>query len=371
MLENGVSNPDAASAEPPIEFRDAFEPPFELSGFPWGKQNGKLRRLPVAITGADLIKPEAADVHAWQTAGGEVRFRTTSCRVELRAELYMVNDKNHMSRTGAAGFAFYTVDGKGQERFHGAAGLSADEAKRGEGSDGAGQFNHAVTIGEGGELCTVSIRLPLYSGVSKLEVGVEAGAQLLPPPPRRIKDPICFYGSSITQGTSASHPGSSYTALLCRALDAPQINLGFSGCARGEECMAEAIAGLKLAAFVLDYDHNAKTAEELQATHEKFFRIVRAARPELPIVIVSGPRDGRTEAARRRRDVVKQTFLNAVAAGDEKVWFVDGLHFYDQEGMPEIPRDFTTVDKTHPTDLGFYLMYRRILPELKKALGLG
>ncbi len=36
--------------------------------------------------------------------------------------------------------------------------------------------------------------------------------------------------------------------------------------------------------------------------------------------------------------------------------------------MPVIPRDFTTVDNTHPTDLGFHLMYRKILPVLKKAL---
>ena len=368
MSANMVS--DTAAALPPLEFRNAFEAPFELSGFPWRGPNGELRRLPLTITGADLEKPEAADVHAWQTAGGEVRFKTTSCRMELRAELYMVNDKNHMPRTGTAGFAFYTVDGDGRDRFQSVVGLSADEAKLGAGPDGCGRLSHALPLGEGGELRTVSVRLPLYSGVRKLEIGLEAGAQLLPPPPRRIKDPICFYGSSITQGTSSTHPGNSYTALLCRTLDAPQINLGFSGCARGEECMAKAIAGLKLAAFVLDYDHNAKTPEQLLATHEKFFRIVRAAQPELPIVIVSGPRDGRTEAARRRRDIVEQTFKNAVAAGDKRVWFVDGLHFYDQPGMPEIPRDYTTVDKTHPTDLGFHLMFRRILPELEKALGL-
>ena len=91
---------------------------------------------------------------------------------------------------------------------------------------------------------------------------------------------------------------------------------------------------------------------------------------ELPVVIVSGPRDIRAESSRKRRDIVEQTFKNAVAAGDKNVYFVDGLHFYDQEGMPAIPRDYTTVDKVHPTDLGFHLMYRRILPVLKKALGI-
>ena len=47
-----------------------------------------------------------------------------------------------------------------------------------------------------------------------------------------------------------------YPTLLCRALGAPQINLGFSAGARGESRMAEVIAGLKLSALVIDYDHN-------------------------------------------------------------------------------------------------------------------
>ena len=359
---------DAASPEPAIEFRNAFEAPFELSGFPWRGSRGELRRLPMSIAAADLKSASIADLLVWHTSGGEVRFRTSSDRVVLRAELYQVNEKNHMARTGTAGFAFYTCSDDGGERFRGAVGLSADEAKRGEGPDGSGMLQHTLPLANSGSLCSVSIRLPLYSGVRKLEIGLDAGSLLMPPLPRRIKDPICFYGSSITQGTSASHPGNNYTTLLCRALDAPQINLGFSGSAHGEACVAQAIAGLKLAAFVLDYDHNARTPDELRETHEKFFRIVRAAQPELPIVIVSGPRDGRIASNRLRRDIVEQTWKNAVATGDKNVYFVDGLHFYDQDGMPEIPRDYTTVDNTHPTDLGFHLMYLKILPVLAEAL---
>ena len=127
--------------------------------------------------------------------------------------------------------------------------------------------------------------------------------------------------------------------------------------------MARAIAGLKLSAFVMDYDHNAQSLQHLQDTHEAFFRTVRAAQPNLPIIIVSGPRDGRVEAYRQRRDIIRRTYERAVAAGDKHVYFVDGLSFFDT-----IPRKFCTVDNTHPTDLGFYLMYRKILPVLQKAL---
>jgi len=359
----------AAPNNKPIEFRNAFEPPFELTGFPWRGPNGELRRLPMTITEKDLGSAYAATCHAWQSAGGEVRFRTDSDRVVLRAELYQVNDMNHMTRTGSAGFAFYTDLRPGFSKFHRVVGLSAAEAKKGAGAKGSGKLEYTLHLNNGGRPRTVAIYLPLYSGVKKLEIGLEEGSQLLPPAPRKYKDPVCFYGSSITQGCSASHPGNAYTTQLCRVLDVPQINMGFSDGARGELCVAEAIAGLKLSAFVMDYDHNAKSIKQLKDTHEKFFRTVRAAQPTLPIIIVSGPRDGRVKDYRTRRDIIKQTYLNAVKAGDKHVYYVDGIHFYDQKGMPVIPRDFTTVDNTHPSDLGMHLMYRRILPELKKALG--
>ena len=358
-----------AAAEPKaIEFHNAFEAPFELTGFPWRGPNGELRRLPMTITGKDLEYARAADTLAWHSAGGEVRFQTSSDRIVLRAELYHVGDMNHMTRNGSAGFAFYTDLRPGSSRFQRACGLSAAEAQKGKGPDGIGKLEYTLRLNSGGKPRTVAIYLPLYSGVKKMEIGLEEGSQLQPPLPRKIKDPICFYGSSITQGCSASHPGNLYSTLLCRVLDAPQINMGFSSGAHGEQCVAEAIAGLKLSAFVMDYDHNARSVKQLQETHEKFYKTIRAAQPDLPIIIVSGPRDGRVEEYRTRRDIIKATYTRAVAAGDKNVYFVDGIHFYDQPGMPVIPRDFTTVDNVHPTDLGFHLMYLRILPELKKAL---
>ena len=356
----------AAGPEKPIKFHNAFEAPFELTGFPWRGPNGELRRLPMSIGPGDLFRE--AERLVWHSAGGEVRFRTSSDRVIVRAELYYVSDMNHMTRNGSAGFAFYTDSRKGYSKFQRAAGLSPAQAKRGSGPNGSGRFQFILNLNNGGKPRTVSIYMPLYSGVRKMEIGLEEGSLLLPPAPRAVKDPICFYGSSITQGCSASHPGNVYTTLLCRAVDAPQINMGFSSSARGEQCVAKAIAGLKLAAFVMDYDHNAQSIQQLQETHEAFFKTIREAQPNLPIIIVSGPRDGSHEPFRQRRDIIKATYDRAVAAGDKHVYFVDGLHFYDQPGMPPIPRDFTTVDNTHPTDLGFHLMYLKILPVLKRAL---
>ena len=138
----------------------------------------------------------------------------------------------------------------------------------------------------------------------------------------RIDRPLVFYGSSITQGGCASRPGNNYMNHACRWLDADFINLGFSGSAKGELCVADYIASLELSAFVMDYDHNAKSVKQLKETHEKFFKTIRAAQPNLPIIVVSGPRDGSYEPYRQRRDIIKRTYDHAVAAGDKNVYFV-------------------------------------------------
>lgn len=39
--------------------------------------------------------------------------------------------------------------------------------------------------------------------------------------------------------------------------------------------------------LVCDYDYNALTPAYLKATHEKMFRRIRAAHPQLPIVLLS------------------------------------------------------------------------------------
>ena len=196
--------------------------------------------------------------------------------------------------------------------------------------------------------------------------------RILPPLAHKVEAPILFYGSSITQGGCASRPGNTYSSMLCRAVDAEQINLGFSGSGRGEEAIAEAIAGLELSAFIMDYDHNALSAEHLRATHGPFFHIIRAAQPELPVIMMSAC-DIRPSVARDpeselplRRDIIRRTFLRAVGGGDRNVYFIDGESLFGRE-----MHDACTVDGCHPNDLGFFRMYKRILPTLIKALNAG
>ncbi len=352
-----ISEIDANFRETTVENRavhyyNGLEPPFEVTGFAWWKPGEALHRLP-----SEFTTQEVSDfmlVMAKCTSGGAIRFQTDSPFLAVKATYGRFSDMSHIPRSGSAGFDLFVND---PERGESLIGTVFPGAKAGE---------------EGVETCfvegmrtdlvrTYTLFLPLYSSLTSLELGVAPEARLLPPPPQRLAKPICFYGSSITQGACASRPANNYTTMLCRAFDAPQINLGFSGVAQGEPAVAKAIAGLELAAFVYDYDYNAPTPEHLAKTHEPFFKIIRAAQPELPIIILSRC----TRPNPQRRDIIRRTYENAVAAGDRKVWFIDGAELFGEAGQ-----DFARVDTYHPNDLGFYMMYLRILPVLKTALNM-
>ncbi|MFA6103489.1 MAG: SGNH/GDSL hydrolase family protein [Victivallaceae bacterium] len=175
-----------------------------------------------------------------------------------------------------------------------------------------------------------------------------------------MNNPVLFYGSSITHGGCATRTGNNYAAMLCRAVDAPLINLGFSGSGCGEIAIARAVADLKLSAVVMDYDHNAPSVNHLARTHESFFRALREKQPELPVIIMSKCDFKGTKDEIKRREVIRKTYENAVKAGDKKVWFIDGETLFGSEN-----RDACGC---HPNDLGFYRIYRAVLPVLQLAL---
>lgn len=143
-------------------------------------------------------------------------------------------------------------------------------------------------------------------------------------------------------------------------MDCDHINLGFSGNGKGELFIAEYIAGLDMSACVLDYDYNAPDEAHLKATHEPFFKAIRSKHPRLPVVFISSPN---TALFTERRAIIKQTYENAVSAGDKNVWFIGGETMY---GVKD--RDACIVDGTHPNDFGFMRMAKTIYPVLKKAL---
>ena len=355
-----------------LNFYDVHSAPFVIEGLPW--RNGtEFNRNPPNVN-VNSIKddmlaymPEVGEENAriwgenllWlskHTSGAAIRFRTNSKGVAVRAKLRESSDMSHMTRLGSAGFDLFRRESANEPlRF-----INSVPVEPKELNEHVERMLHFPT---NEKMSDYVLNLPLYGGVETLEIGLSPDAVIEPPTPHRIEKPVLFYGSSITQGGCASRPGNMYPSLLCRELDVEQINLGFSGNAKGQPMMAEAIASLDLSCFVMDYDHNAPSAEHLKKTHYNFYRIIREKHPELPIIMISRP-DFRDDNDPRNA-IVRESYEKAVANGDKKVWFIPGNSLFGFEDY-----DACTVDGCHPNDLGFYRMFKRVLPVIKEALGL-
>jgi len=335
-----------------LVFADGLSAPFELSGFAWHEQGKKLCRLPETVLPQTN---EGVQFLAWNTSGGMIRFRTDATVIAIRAQLRDPADMNHMPRNGSAGFDLYL--GSGREKTYFKSIMPDSGAKCIEGI--SADVLPAETLRDW------TLYLPLYGGIHALEIGLTPGAAVTAPTPFTMAKPLVFYGSSITQGGCASRTGNAYTNMLARWLDAPLVNLGFSGSGRGEPAIAHAIAELEMAAFILDYDYNAPDPAYLQATHEPFFRIIRESHPKLPIIMLSKCDFVHNQDCRIRREIIRQTWHNAVHKGDRDVYFIDGETLFGTDN-----RDACTVDGCHPNDLGFFRMAKTILPVLRQAMEL-
>ena len=220
----------------------------------------------------------------------------------------------------------------------------------------------AVVYPQGSGMREYTVNFPTYSGVNDLYIGLDEKAAVEAPMPYTMEKPVVFYGSSITQGGCSSRPGTTYQGFVSRRFDFDYINLGFSGSARGEQTMADYIAGLPMSVFVLDYDHNAPTVEHLANTHENFYQTVRKAHPDIPIILMSRPVFTANEDTLARLQVIRTTYENAVKAGDTKIWLLTGAQLMALCG------DDGLVDGAHPTDFGFASMAKALGDLLEQIL---
>lgn len=334
------------------QFHSPHEAPFSIYGLAPNKEN-TLCRLPL-----DWLPRMSDGVQnlSWHLAGGVVRFTTDSPGLALVWKLKGAGVMPHFTACGQSGMELFEETEQGVQQVRNFLPQM---------NDGCGcRLNQTSYTDLPGGLRHYALYLPLYNGLEELLIGISPGAQLLPGRAPKLSKPILFYGSSITQGGCATKCGSCYTHILCRRLDAAHINLGFAGNAKAEPAMAEYIASQSMSAFVMDYDHNAPDADYLAKTHQPFFRIIRKAQPELPILLVSKPDyDKSPPMAQKRREVIRHTYEAALAEGDQHIWMLDGQTLFG-----ESDRDLCTVDGTHPNDLGFLRMADAIEPILRKML---
>ena len=346
MIETSIGEED-------IQFYDVRKEPFEVYGLYQYRTEPDFKRMPDEV--AAQVSPGVSTLYL-NTAGGRVRFCTDSQYVAILAEMPVMCLMPHMAFTGSAGFDLYVDSPEtGMSRFWKA--FRPDiHAKDG--------FESKVKFADRKQRW-FTVNFPSYSNVRNLYIGLQKDAKVGGGMPYRSPLPVVYYGSSITQGGCASRPGNAYQNIISRELGLDFLNFGFSGNGKGENAMAEYLAGLPMLAFVSDYDHNAPTAEHLAATHRRLYQAIRAKHPDIPYLMVTRPDDypAGYEQRMNNRQVVWDTFRFARSNGDRNVYYLDGGEIF--RGPHE---DQCTVDGTHPNDLGFSLMADAIGCALRQAL---
>lgn len=322
---------------------DAKEEPFKIYGL--FHDGTRFRRMPEET--AKSVNDGVFAMHTC-TAGGRVRFRTDSNFIFIKAVMDGVLKMQHITLAGSGGFDVYS------------------------GTHYAGTFVPPVDMTDGYEskivfherrMRQITINFPLYSNVKELYIGLEKGAEIGKAEEYSHPKPIVYYGSSITQGGCASRPGNAYQAIITRKMDIDHINLGFSGSARGEDSIAEYIAGLEQSVFVMDYDCNAPNAEHLKRTHRRVYEIVREKNPQLPIVFMSAQTRMFMTDADERREIIRKIYEDAKNAGDENIYHIDG-----REALDYADRDIMTVDGVHPNDFGFWCIAQVLEKVLREII---
>lgn len=359
-IDRNMKMEKAESGE--LVFRSAKDPAFGIYGSDALGEKGFCR---LTERERALLRP-VNDGEAWlgeHSAGIGLRFETDSSRIFVRVALRSKFDMTNMTQIGQCGADLFVWDERmGAECLHEVARFGFDADR------------YEVPLGhfEGKErqMRRCRICLPLYMIVDSFEIGLDANA---------VVRPIAFsdgtrygiYGTSITQGCSASHPGMAYSNLLSAALDAEVLNFGFSGSAFMEREMAEILGSRSLDVLIVDTEPNAGTDLCLMERAEEFLKTFWEKSPDTAVVLYSRVLFALDlyDEERARLHERYNVFLKQLAAAwrrrNKAAFFADGTHIF--------PGNFTiyTADGVHPNDAGMMAIaadYARTLARIRKNL---
>ncbi|GAB2988112.1 SGNH/GDSL hydrolase family protein [Cyclobacterium sediminis] len=294
------------------------------------------------------------------TAGLAIRFSSNSSIIKVRWTLKNNRVKGNMTPIASNGLDLYAYT-KDRWQFVGVA------------IPGKEVVNETTVIADmTKENREYLLNLPLYEGVENIEIGVESNATIDKPGQDIIdqENPIIFYGTSITQGASASRPGLTYAALLGRKINKEVINLGFSGNGRFEKEVAQFIMPDNPSVIILDCTPNS-APDTILTNLPETLAYIQSVNDSIPIILVESiVRDyayfkendpstfGTLSYIQAQNDALKKVYLDNK---NKNLFYVTNKDLIGQDNE-------ATIDGTHFNDLGNYRMYQFLLPMVQKLL---
>lgn len=210
------------------------------------------------------------------------------------------------------------------------------------------------------------LNLPLYNSIEGIEIGVEENSKI--EFRSHFQNKIAVYGTSITQGASASRPGLAYTNILSRKLNTEIINLGVSGNAHFEKNIADILCKINADYFIIDATPNS-SPEIIQKNSRLFFETLYSCKPSTSIIVLESiirensklnNGDENTFGTLKYIQKQNQELAKTISAlKSEKIYYIksDSLIGNDTEG---------TVDGTHLNDLGMHRISQAIIKEIQQ-----
>ena len=338
---------------------DARKAPFRIYGLYKPEQAGTFRRMPKAV--AEATSKRVTLLHE-NTAGARLRFATDSSYISVGAIMPPMEFASARTAVFAgANMALFDLYADGE---HCRVLWPEKVTQRGSVVSfdlDDGRYEAGITFSQK-KIREITLCFPSFVNISHVFIGLEKDCVLTPARDYRNEKPVVFYGSSITQGACACRAGNTYQNILSRKLNFDYLNLGFAGACRAEPAVIDYICTLDTPLLVFDYDHNAKSAEYLQETHLPALRKLRAAHPDIPIVVMSRPDQDTGEADTiRRARLIEENCRILRQESAAPVHFVNGMEIFHSHD-----KDMMTIDGTHPTDLGFYCMAQALYKVLEQ-----
>jgi hypothetical protein len=335
--EQKSSNPPAALQW--IEFPDSR---FKLNGLPWFSENApELWRLPKT---ARTRVPAGVWNRAVAPDGGRIRFVANTSRLAIRVQL-----------VGNSGKPCYF------DAFTN--GISAGSGK----VSGTNKVDLGLFESRESSTKEITIYLPNNHEVRVIAIGVDQDTVFKEPKPFSLPHPIVCYGSSVLQGTGATHPSMTYPAGIARRLNSDFVNLGFGGAGKAEPEVVELVSKVKASCYLFDLGKS--YGPQGIEPYARMLKMIRTAHPTVPIFCIT-PIYSTKEASdpdyKKKSDELRawmrQAVVNLQRSGDHYIFPVEGL---DLIGPAEAA---LFADPLHPNDKGNEHISKRLAPIMREIL---
>ena len=291
------------------------------------------------------------------SSGISIRFRSESPNIIFKWNTVFNTHMTHMADTGSRGLDLYVLTDEGKWRYIG------------PGRPMGNPTYWTASANMEPKMREYMIHLSLYDQVDRLEIGIDEGYTIEKPQvasPRRGK-PVVIYGTSIAHGACASRPGMAASNILQRELDCEFINLGFSANGKLDYEMAEMMADVDAATYIMDNIPNS-SVDQINNKTEKFVKILRDRHPDVPIIFIEDPKfpgiplnKKITTEVERKNNAIREVYKRMVANGLKNTYYVEQVDLQPEDGD-------ATCDEYHYTDIGFRKYSDTLLPILRKIL---